>query len=170
MPRWLRTIRGMIGTGLMFGLGIGAVSGIIALVAMLFGELTPLEVLQVGGKLGVVGFIVGVGFSGVMAFVARGRAFEKLKLGYVTALGAGGGLLYFLFIALNAWDKWTPMNALGNFLILTVMGAAAAACTFLIASRGTRALDEGDGPAGSIGAGDPSLDIPLSRAEQKVRR
>ncbi len=98
MPRWLRVIRGMIGTGLTFAAGVGVVGSILGLVGLLLGELSW-DDLRMVAKLSVVAFLVGVGFSGVLAIAARGRRLETLSLRYVTALGAGGGLLYFLFIA-----------------------------------------------------------------------
>ncbi len=98
MPRWLRVIRGMIGTGLTFAAGVGVVGSILGLVGLLLGELSW-DDLRMVAKLSVVAFLVGVGFSGVLAIAARGRRLETLSLRYVTALGAGGGLLYLLFIA-----------------------------------------------------------------------
>ena len=90
MPRWLRVIRAMIGTGLTFAAGVGVVSSILGLVGLLLGELSW-DDLRMVAKLSVVAFLVGVGFSGVLAIAARGRAFDRLSLRYVTALGAGGG-------------------------------------------------------------------------------
>lgn len=141
MPRWKRVIRGMIGTGMAFAFIGGLVSTTAAFAALVFGELHWREVLQVGGRVSVVSFIVGVVFSGVLAVVARGRTFDRLSLRYVAAVGAGGGLIYFLLIALNAYQVWTPEDAIRNLVVLLCMGAGAAVGTMLLARRAGRALN-----------------------------
>lgn len=153
MPRWVRVIRGMVGTGLMFALGVGGATAIILLIAMLAGKVTALELMQVSGKLSVVSFLLGVLFSGVLALTAGGRSFNKLSLQFVTALGAAGGFLYFLFIGFaNGFSVWSPGDLVANLVLLTVMGAAAAAGVLLLARRAGKALGPAD-ELGSIGAG-----------------
>ena len=73
MPRWLRIDRGMVGTGVTFAVAVGAIAATVAL--------------------------AGVLFTGGLALTARGRTFDRLSLRYVTGMGAGGGVLYFLLIA-----------------------------------------------------------------------
>ena len=104
MPRWLRIIRGMVGTGLTFAAGVGAVSSSIGLVAMLVGRLSAISLLQEVGRFSVVAFLVGVAFSGVLAIVARRRSFDGLSLRFVTSLGLGVGFLYFLFISISGHE------------------------------------------------------------------
>jgi hypothetical protein len=153
VPRWLRVIRGMFGTGFVFALGVGAASGLITLVAMLFGKVTLLEALQVSGKLGAVAGLVGVAFSGVLALTARGKSFGKLSLPFVSALGAVGGFLYFLFIGFaNGFRVWNTGDLVANLVLLTVIGSAAAAGTLVIARKAGKALGAGDEP-GSLGEG-----------------
>ena len=73
---------------------------------------------------------------GFLAIAARGRTLDRLSLRYVTALGAGGGLLYFLFIAAaNGARVWSVWSAIGNLAILTLRGGGSAA-TALILARG----------------------------------
>jgi hypothetical protein len=143
MPRWLRVIRGMIGTGLTFAAGVGVVASMLGLVGMFLGELSW-DDLRMVPKLAVIAFLVGVGFAGVLALAARRRSLERLSLRYVTALGAGGGLLYFLFIAAaNGARVWSLWNAIGNLAILTVLGGGSAAATLLLARRAGGALKPG---------------------------
>lgn len=104
-------------------------------------------------KLSVVAFLVGVAFSGVLAITARGRAFDRLSLRFVTALGAGGGLLYFLFIAaVNGARVWSAWQAIANLTILTLLGGASAAVTLILARRAGRALKSGE-ESRSLGEG-----------------
>jgi hypothetical protein len=131
----------MIGTGLTFAVGVGVVGSVLGLVGLLLGALSW-DDLRMVAKLSVVAFLVGVGFSGVLAIAARGRTFDRLSLRYVTALGAGGGLLYFLFIAAaNGTRVWSIWNAIGNLTILTLLGGGSAAATLLVARKAAAALE-----------------------------
>jgi len=144
MPRWLRVIRGMIGTGLTFAAGVGVAALILGLVGLLLGELSWGD-LRMVAKLSVIAFLVGVGFAGVLAIAARGRTIDRLSLRYVTALGAVGGLLYFLFIAAaNGARVWSAWNAIGNLTILTLLGGGSAAATLILARGARRALKPGE--------------------------
>ncbi len=169
MPRWLRIIRGMIGTGLTFAAGVGAMASILGLAGMFLGELSW-DDLRIVPKLAVIAFLVGVGFAGVLALAARRRTFERLSLRYVTALGAAGGLLYFLFIATaNGARVWTLWNAIGNLAILTVLGGGSAAATLLLARRAGRGLKPGN-DLRSLGEGGIETPPVRSDAELKSQR
>ncbi|MEP6495992.1 MAG: hypothetical protein ABJF01_25150 [bacterium] len=88
MPRWLRLVRGMIGTGLTFAAGVGAIASIAGSLVWLDHGITGRELMQIVGKASVVAFLLGVGFSGVLAITARSGHFNKLSLRLVGALGA----------------------------------------------------------------------------------
>jgi Na+/serine symporter len=169
MPRWLRVIRGMIGTGLTFAAGVGVVGSLLGLVGLLLGKLSW-DDLRFVAKLSVVSFIVGVAFSGVLAIAARGRTFDRLSLRFVTALGAGGGFLYFLFIAsMNGHRVWSTQAAIANLTILTVLGGGSAAAMLILARRAGRALKAGKE---SRMLGESGMEAPIARrgAEQKSGR
>ena len=153
MPRWLRVIRGMIGTGLTFGVSVGVVSSLIGGLLWLGGELTARELLQMAGKLSVVSFLLGLGFSAVLAITARGQLFNKISLRRVSAIGAGAGLLYFGIIARNGIHSWSLKDAIANFIVLPVMGAGLAVATLLIARRAGSTLGSGE-ETQSLNAGD----------------
>ena len=166
MPRWLRVIRGMIGTGLTFAVGVGGVSVLLGLVGLVLGEVS-LNDFGMIGKLSVVAFLVGVGFSGVLAITAHGRPFEKISLRSVTALGAGGGVIYFLFIAsMNGFGSWSVLNAIGNLVILTLLGSGSAAATLLVARRAVAALGSGE-ELRSLGEGVTEEPLVRRATEQK---
>lgn len=169
MPHWLRVIRGMIGTGLTFAVGVGVVGSLVGLTALLFGQ-ASLDDLRFVARISVVAFIVGVGFSGVLALTARGRTFDKLSLPFVTALGAGGGFLYFLFIAaMNGARVWSPRLALLNLTILTVMGAGSAAAMFLLARKARDTLAPGEDTP-RLGEGTPESPLAQRKTGQESRR
>jgi hypothetical protein len=161
MPRWLRVMRGMIGTGLTFAAGVGVVGSIIGLVGLLVGELSGRELIQNVGRMSVVAFLVGVVFSGGLALAARRRPFDRLSLPLVTGLGAAGGLLYFLFVAaMNGARVWSAADAIRNLAVLVLLGGGSAAGTLLLARRARQALTPGE-EAGRLDAG--GLETPVSR-------
>lgn len=167
MPRWLRVLRGMIGTGLTFAVGVGAATTLFGAIVWLRGGVQPLEVLRFAGRLSLVSFLLGVAFSGVLALIARGRGFSKLSLPLVTGVGAGAGILYWLFLRSTGGRVWTPRDALGNFVLLIVMGGVSAGATLLIARRGRSSLGRGDELRG-LGEGEPDILQPRHKAKSEV--
>jgi hypothetical protein len=156
MPRWLKVIRGMIGTGSTFAAGVGGVASLVGVLMWVGDRITGRELMEIAGIFSVVAFLLGIGFSGVLAVTARGRQLEKLSLRFVGALGAGAGLLYFVFLALNGGRSWSAQDAIANFVVLTLMGAGSAAATLMIARRAGSALESGDELHG-LGAGDQEI-------------
>ena len=170
MPRWLRVIRGMIGTGLAFAAGASAAGSILGIIGVLLGKFSALDVVGAVARFLVLPpFLLGVVFSGILAIAARGRGFDRLSLPFVTALGAGGGLLYFLVIATNGAGAWSTTTAIVNFTLLTVLGAGSAAGILILARRTANSLKSGDGMP-ELREGD--LDERLRRREtaEKARR
>jgi hypothetical protein len=156
MPRWLRLVRGMVGTGLTFAAGVGGVVSIFGAVAWLRGRATVIEVLETVGRFSVAGFVLGVGFAGVLVVAARTGLFKKLSLRVGTSLGVGAGLLYWLVLASTGGRAWSPRLAVLNLVLLVVMGGGLAAATVLIARRAGSVLGRGD-ELPSVGAGDEEV-------------
>lgn len=148
MPRWLRLLRGMLGTGLTFSVVVAAVSAVVAGVAWLLpGAMSSAEVVEMifmGFRAAAIAFPVGVVFSGGLALTARHRTFDELSIPRVAALGAVGGLALFGLLALNAWSAWSTADAIGNLVILVGIGAGAAGGTLALARRASPALEPGD--------------------------
>ena len=143
MPRWLRVIRGMIATGLIFAAGVGVVGSMIAvLVWLLLGG--DREMIRMVVASSIWAFPIGVAFSGVLAITARGRPFDKLSLPRFAALGAGGGLLLFGVLAVNAWHAWSVSTAIANLTIFVFLGGGSATATLMLARRAGPALEPGD--------------------------
>jgi hypothetical protein len=165
MPRWVRVIRGMIGIGFTFAVGVGGVVGLVGAIAVLGSRATPVEVLQTAGKFALVSFLLGMVFSGVLALVARRRRFNHLSIPLVASLGGAAGLVYFLFLAMNGGRNWTPRLAVLNFALLLTMGTVAAVATLLMARRANSALAPVD-EVQSLGASED--EIVISRKPSKV--
>jgi hypothetical protein len=166
MPRWLRIVRGMVGTGLTFAAGVGGIVSIFGVVALLRGRATVVEVLGTVGRFSVAGFVLGVGFAGVLVVGARTGLFKKLSLRVGTSLGVGAGLLYWLALAATGGRVWSPRLAVLNFVLLVVMGGGLAAATVLIARRAGSTLGPGDEPR-RVGPGDEET-VP-ERRKSKIR-
>lgn len=144
MAGWPRIIRAVIGTGLTFAAGIGAVASIAGLIIVLVGQGSFRELFQMAAKLSVVAFLLGVAFSSLLAISARSRRLATLSIPRFAALGAGAGLLYFLLIAINAFRVWSLANAILNLVLLTLLGAGSATTILVIARRGRPALKPGE--------------------------
>lgn len=146
MPRWKRIIRGMIGTGLTFSVGVGVVASVLFVLPtlLLLGGEAALEALELVVKSSIWAFPIGVAFSGVLAVSARGLSFDKLSLPRFAALGAGAGLLLFGLLAANAWQAWTVSTAIANAAILVLLGGGSATATLLLARKTGHVLKSGE--------------------------
>lgn len=164
MPRWLRMIRAMVGTGLTFAIGVGGVATLVGGVATLLGNTTIIGVMRLAGRLSVVSFLLGVAFSGLLAVISRSRFFSTLSLRFGALLGAGTGTLYWLFLAMTGGRVWTLRTAMLNFVLLNVMGAGSALATLWIARRAGAALRPGDAEE-SLGAGNAETVNARSRSK-----
>ncbi len=153
MPRWLRVIRGMIGMGLTFSAGVGVVASMIAVLPwLLLGGDSGREMIRMVIASSIWAFPIGVAFSGVMAITARGLPFDKLSLPRFAALGAGGGLLLFGVLAVNAYHAWSVSTALANLTIFVLLGGGSATGALMLARRAGPALKSGD-ESRSLGEG-----------------
>lgn len=173
MSGWKRIVRGMVGTGLVFGAGATAVTLLVGVTAMIFGN-AQLDDLRLAGRIGVAGFILGVGFSGMLAVASRSKKFTQLSIPKFASFGALAGLIYFLLISINGYGVWSPETAIFNFLLLTLMGSGAATATLLIARKARGNLDSSsdinaaaDHFALGEGAADSNTEIHSSRAERE---
>ena len=145
MPRWLRVIRGMIGTGLTFSVGVGAVASVFAGIGWLLpGGESGVEMIRLVVASSIWAFPIGVAFSGLLAIGARGRSFDKLSVPVFAALGAGVGLLFFGLLAINAWQAWSVETAMVNATIFVLLGGGAATGTLLLARKAGPTLEPGD--------------------------
>jgi hypothetical protein len=151
MKKWLRRIRGALGTAVTWALawsGVGIAVGL-------------LNVVLAGAPLGAVmatfavawakmGFIGGAIFSVVVGVAERRRAFHEMSVPRFAAWGALGALVFGLPIA--AALGFTAEMVVG-FSTVVLLGAGSAAGSLAIARRSDdrELLEEGQEPLGLLG-------------------
>lgn len=149
MPRWLRVIRGMIGTGLTFAAGVGFVASmIVGLVWLLPGSDDGREMIRLVIASSMWAFLIGVAFSGFLAMTSHGRSFDRFTLPRFAALGAGVGLFFFGLLAINAWQAWSVSTAIVNATIFVLLGGGSATATLMLARRAGPALNSSNESSG----------------------
>ena len=127
MTKWLRRIRGAIGVGLTWAAAwFGA--GMMLLLVVGFGAAdVPFPLF-----FGLLGFLAGVTFSGILGILAGRRRFDEMSLPRFAGWGALGGLLLSGGVVLAAGPE-------GEFLVLgpvfALAGAVSAAGTLALARR-----------------------------------
>ena len=124
MGKWLRRIRGVIGIGVTWAAAWALVG---AVPRWLFGFNTdaPFPII-----FGVLGFIAGVIFSGLLMLTEGRRGFDEMKISRFAAWGAVGGVL------LSA--IFTRIASLGFGDVLAIVPTFAVACA--ISASGSLAL------------------------------
>jgi hypothetical protein len=133
MKRWLRRIRGAIGIGLIWaGAWFGA--GLILLLLVGVGAAdVPFPLL-----FGLLGFLAGITFSGVLGIVERRRRFDHLSLPSFAGWGATGGLLLsvvFVVVVALAGDTTLLDDLVFLGPLFAVAGAGCAAGSLALARR-----------------------------------
>ena len=137
MKQWLRRIRGAIGMGLTWAAAwFGA--GLILLLVVGFGAAdVPFPLF-----FGLLGFLAGVTFSGVLGVIEGRRRLDQMSLPRFAGWGAVGGLLlsgiFVLAVALSGEPLWREILVLGP--VFALAGAASAAGSLALARR---AVDRG---------------------------
>jgi len=124
MGKWLRRIRGAIGMGFTWAVA-WSLAGLVP--RWLFGFNTDVPFPLVFGMLG---FIAGVIFSGLLMLTEGRRGFDQLTLPRFAAWGAVGGIL------LSA--IWTRVASLGFADVLAIAPTFAVACA--VSASGSLAL------------------------------
>ena len=135
--RALSLTKAAVGTGVAFAIGGGAVILAVGTIFSLLGGPAMRAVLATSARGSVLGGILGLTFSGLLALFSRGRSFESLSLPRFTALGAGVGWAAWLLMGVNgAFHAWSVDTAIMNLGLLTLMGGGSAAAILTIARRG----------------------------------
>lgn len=128
MTGWIRRLRGMLGTGVTWGVGwaivmfgIGTIIGIVDPDSIDAGE----EPWRIAGLVGGVGFLSGVAFAGLFSWIENRKSLRDLSVARAAVWGAIGGA---------ALPLLTTMN--DSVLVNTMpLGAIFAASTVAIARR-----------------------------------
>ena len=100
MRKWLRRIRGAIGMGFTWGAAWSA-AGLVPRWLLGFNPDAPFPII-----FGVLGFIAGVTFSGVLVLTEGRRRFDQMSLPRFAGWGAMGGLLLSALFAKIASLGW----------------------------------------------------------------
>jgi hypothetical protein len=127
MKKWLRRIRGAIGMGLTWGAAwLGA--GLVLLLIVGVGAAdVPFPLF-----FGLLGFLAGATFSGILGLVEGRRRFDEMSLPRFAGWGAVGGLLLAaIFVAAAGLEG--ELLALGP--VFALAGAGSAAGTLALARR-----------------------------------
>ncbi|MFG1691336.1 hypothetical protein ACGF5M_04200 [Gemmatimonadota bacterium] len=134
MGRFLRRLRGIIGTGVTWAVGWAGVS---AVAALLVGDLASL--FEIAALFGITGFIAGCSSATVLSIQEHHKQLEDLSLLRTALWGGFGGMLAAgAFIFLTDPSLW-PFVA-----ILSLLGAGSSAGTVALARRADTKLIEGD--------------------------
>lgn len=110
MKKWLKRIRGAVGTALTWAAGWSVVGAIFwAVTVVLGGELTMAGFVVSGSvvaaSFATAGFIGGAIFSTVLGLVEGRHRFDQMSLPRFAAWGALGGLLLSLFLIASGADR-----------------------------------------------------------------
>jgi len=127
MKKWLRRIRGAIGIGLTWAVAWFGAGLILLLVVGVGAADVPFPLF-----FGLLGFLAGATFSGVLGIVEGRRRFDQMSLPRFAGWGALGGLV------LSGILVWAASLG-GEFLVLgpvfALAGAGSAAGTLSLARR-----------------------------------
>jgi hypothetical protein len=147
MGKWLRRIRGAIGMGITWGVAWGVVGSVPR---WLFGFNTDVPFPLV---FGVLGFIAGVIFSGLLMLTEGRRGFDEMTLPRFAAWGAMGGFLLSAIFTRAASLGWA--DALAIAPTFAVACAICASGSLALARRaGMRELPDNRGDTAEAELGD----------------
>ena len=149
-----RRLRGALGNALVWGAGwagVAAAAGAVFAVLGAVGLLPPVdwgEALSWAVRFGVVGFVAGGAFSGVVGLLYRGRRLSELSL---PRFAVGGGVVTAVFVPLFlqtmnllSGDGLVPWELVLDDSVWTgVLGAVVAGGSLKLARMADRALPRG---------------------------
>jgi hypothetical protein len=138
MRKWLRHVRGAIGIGVTWAFAWSAV-GTVPRWVLGFNPDAPFPLI-----FGVLGFVAGVAFSGILLLTEGRRRFDQLSLPRFAGWGAAGGLLLAALFARAASLGWGDVLAVAP--IFALASAACASGSLALARRAaTRELPDAHG-------------------------
>ncbi len=155
MKRWLRRLRGIAGTGAIWGAAGIALGTVAAPFFSVFGGVSVLQAFQVVLGGGLVGFLLGSGFATVLTTLEGRRTFHELTSGRAAVCGAMAGAAYPQVVLWVYFLVGGPLPVLTeNFVPLLVgasvsyglLSAGLAAGTLSLARRAPAELGSPDAP------------------------
>ena len=158
MRNSLRRIRGALGMGIVWAAAWSAV-GMVPRWLFGFNADAPFPLI-----FGVLGFVAGVTFSGVVALAERRRGFDQMSLPRFATWGAVGGFLLSALFTRVASLGWSDVLAIVPTFALA--GAACAAGSLAVARRAQRLeLPDGRGEGTDVGLTDQEKRELLGRSD-----
>ena len=135
MKRWLRRVRAAIRMGLTWALAWFGAGMVLLVVGLAFGATAdvPFPIF-----FGLLGFLAGTAFSGVLGIVEGRRRFDQMSLPRFAGWGAIGGLLLTgIFVSIAALlGNPTPLENLEVLIpVFTLAGAGSATGMLALARR-----------------------------------
>lgn len=141
MGKWMRRIRGAIGIGLTWA-AAWSVAGLVPRWLFGFNTDAPFPII-----FGVLGFVAGVIFSGILMLTEGRRGFDQMRLSRFAVWGAVGGFLLSAIFTRAASLGWSDAMAIAP--TFAVASAICAAGSLALARRaGMRELPGGGGDPG----------------------
>ena len=133
-----RIFRGMVGMGTVFagvGVMLGGALGVASLVQGY--DTDDMDFMVVAFfAWAVIAFGIGALYAGLLALVARGRAFHEVSIARAAAAGAVPGLIPAAFVFVGALiGDGSTRDALDPLVIFPPLSAALATVTLLIARK-----------------------------------
>lgn len=124
VSKWIQRLRGALGIGLAWGVAWFSAGMAIMITSLVLTGSTGADVPYPVG-FGLLGFVAGVSFSGVLGVLGRSRRFDQMSLPGFGMWGAAGGALLALGVAGIA--SLGPANFLSVFTtLIPVFGTAGA--------------------------------------------
>ena len=181
MNKWLRRIRGAVGTGLVWAVGWAVGGLLIGVTSLLLPGLPWESFFRVFDAplpaLAIPGFFAGVFFSMVLGIAARGRKLSELSVPQFAAWGAVGGLLLLLFpfalVAVGLASRegsslgtWQIIAAIGPpFIVLSALSASGSLVLARRAEKRTL-LEASDVTAAGLAEGETQQPLTTARRDR----
>ena len=120
MSKWLRRIRGALGMGLAWAMAWFTAGMVLLLIVGPDAADVPFPL-----GFGLLGFLAGATFSGVLGIVGGRRTFDQMSIPRFAGWGAGGGLLFAVIFVLAAGLAGSVLLVLGPVFALSSAASAA---------------------------------------------
>ncbi|HSW31971.1 MAG TPA: hypothetical protein VLH75_20975 [Longimicrobiales bacterium] len=144
MQKWLRRIRGAIGMGLTWAFAWFAAGMVLLLIVGIDAADVPFPLF-----FGLLGFLAGVTFSGILGLVEGRRRFDEMSLPRFAAWGGLGGFLLSSLFVLATGLEGGAFLGLGAVFGLAGAGCAAGSLALARVADGRAPLESGEDEVGT---------------------
>jgi hypothetical protein len=138
MSKWLQRIRGAIGMGLTWAMAWFGAGMVLLLIVGPEAADVPFPL-----GFGLLGFLAGATFSGVLGIVEGRRSFDQMSIPRFAGWGAVGGLLFSVIFVLAAGLGGDVILVLGPVFALSSAASAAGSLALARKAEEPALLDAG---------------------------